>query len=79
MNCPERGTISECKNYNLDLNYMIEETRECVKDCPSTLTHQYSWNNECFTSCEYANNKYELNIEKVESSLECNCQNLWYL
>ena len=79
MHCPILGTISKCKDYSdKNLNYMIEETKQCVEDCPSTLTHQYSWNNECFTSCEYANNKYGLNIEKVESSLECNCQNLWY-
>ena len=55
---------------------MIEETRQCLEECP--IEYKYLFNELCFTSCEYANDKYKFNIETVESSLVCNCQNLWH-
>ena len=79
MHCPAPSdNIKECKNYrpNLNIINMIEETRQCYEECP--VEYQYLWNELCFTSCEYANNKYAFNIETVQNSFLCNCQNLWH-
>ena len=81
MHCPpENSDIKLCKDYkndNIDLPFMIDETNECVKECPEE--YPYYFNNICYTSCEYANSKNPLNIETVENSFECKCQNLWYI
>ena len=77
MHCPGANDgIKECKDYGTELINMIEETRQCLDACP--LEYHYLFNELCFTSCEYANNKYTFNIETEESSLVCNCQNLWH-
>jgi hypothetical protein len=78
MVCPPNdGSIKRCKDHNKGLDFMIDETRQCVKECPSE--YPYYFNNKCYKSCEEANEKYELNIELKESSFECVCQNLWYI
>ena len=76
MICPERGTIVKCSDYNLNIDYMIKDTRECVIKCQGN--NAYSFNKACFPSCESANYKYRLNIEDDGGSFECKCQNLWY-
>ena len=78
MVCPPNdGTIKKCKDHNKGLDFMIDETRQCLKECPSE--YPYYFNNKCYKSCEEANEKYELNIESKESSFECVCPNLWYI
>ena len=82
MHCPPKNNgIETCKDYknreNIDLPFMIEETNECVKECPEE--YPYFFNNKCYPSCEYANEKHLFNIKSVENSFECRCQNLWYI
>ena len=78
INCPPNdGSITRCEDYTeKDFKYYVEETRQCVKECPPE--YPYFFNNKCYTTCEHANDIYGLNIESVESSFECTCQNLWY-
>ena len=77
MHCPPNdNSIKKCKDYaSKDLLYMIDSTRECVKNCPTE--YPFYFNNKCFVSCDYANELYRYNTEKVESSYECRCPNLW--
>ena len=56
---------------------MIEETRQCVNKCPKE--YPYFFNNKCYISCDYANELHRYNIETIDSSYECQCQNLWFI
>ena len=77
MHCPKASDdIKECKFYENGLINMIEETRECKATCPEK--YPYLFNELCFTSCEYADEKYAFHIQKVENSYVCGCQNLWH-
>ena len=77
IHCPANDSgIQKCKDYiNKDLPYMIEATKECVNRCPSE--YPYYFNNICYISCEYANIKYKYNVKSIETSFECQCNNLW--
>ena len=75
MMCPISNT--DCTSYSQNFNFMIKKTLQCVKECP--YNYPYSFNNECFTSCENeAKIEYRLNVKTVEFSYECQCENLWY-
>ena len=80
MHCPDLSeNINRCEDYTgKNINFMIVETRQCVKECPTDFP--YYFNNKCYKSCESATEDYNiLNIEAKESSYECVCQNLWYV
>ena len=77
MHCPARGSISKCSEYNINKDYMIKETRECVDSC--TEGNLYHFNKICYPSCQYANENYLLHIENDGNTFECKCQNLWYI
>ena len=76
MYCPD-NSINRCEDYNNARKYMIDETKECVSQCPTD--YPYYFNNKCYTSCDAANDKYILNIEKINTTYECVCPNLWYI
>ena len=41
IHCPAEGEIKRCIDYNLNINYMVNETKECLHECPSNyLYHQ---------------------------------------
>ena len=58
-----------------DYKYIIKETNECVKSCPTN--YHYSFNLECFESCEIAKSSYQYPVKTVKDSFECRCENLW--
>jgi len=58
-----------------DYKYIIKETKECVKSCPTN--YHYNFNLECFESCENAKSSYQYPVKTVEGSFECSCENLW--
>ena len=73
MHCPaEDSGITRCQKYkeiqNLDLDYMIKETKQCVKECPSEF--HYDFNYECFTSCEEVDTKYLYHVQNIISERE---------
>ena len=79
MFCPPDNTnIKKCRDYiDKDVPYLVEATGQCVKQCPSD--YPYYFNHICYSSCEYANEAYKLNIETVDYSHECHCQNIWQM
>ena len=78
MKCPPINTnIKKCKDYNMNLDFKIDENNQCVKECPKNYI--YYFNNVCYSSCEYAKEKHIINIETVSNSHECKCQNLWHI
>ena len=79
MNCPpDDNSIKTCRDYtNKNLPFMVNITRQCVEKCPNE--YPYFFNHKCYKSCEEANDEYKYNIEKVENSYECRCQNLWII
>jgi hypothetical protein len=58
-----------------DYKYIIKETNECVKSCPTD--YHYNFNLECFESCENAKTSYQYPVKTVKDSFECRCENLW--
>ena len=77
MHCPDSTEeINYCSDYSdLNLEFMIHDTKQCVKQCPSN--YPYYFNQECFTNCEYhANSVY--NYISKRDSYECQCSYLWY-
>ena len=78
MHCPgdDESGIHYCAEYNLDLNlnFMIHDTKQCVDKCPSS--YPYFFNQECFKNCE--NSALEYNYSTKKNSYECQCNNLWY-
>ena len=76
MQCPSSSdSINFCSEYNINLNFMIHETKQCLEKCP--INYPYFFNNECFENCEnHAEPTY--NYIKKEGSYECQCVNLWY-
>ena len=78
ISCPlNDGTIQKCQDYtkansNFKLINMISETKQCVEICPED--YPYYFNNKCYKNCDF-----DYNIEKVENSNKCDCQNLWYI
>ena len=56
--------------------YLIKDTKKCVINCPNSY---FSFNNECFKSCEDAKNTYHYPVKKDKNldSNECICENLW--
>ena len=79
MICPPDNTdVKKCRDYiNKDVPYLVEATGQCVNKCPSD--YPYYFNHICYSSCEYANEAYKLNIETVDYSHECHCQNVWMM
>ena len=79
MYCPPDNTdVKKCRDYiDKDVPYLVEATGQCVKTCPSE--YPYYFNHICYSSCEYANEAYKLNIETVDYSHECHCQNVWMM
>ena len=76
MHCPPDDSIQKCRDYfDKDVPYLVEATGQCVKECPSE--YPYYFNDICYSSCEYANEVYDINIETVEYSYECRCKNIW--
>ena len=54
----------------------MKKTKQCVVACPSD--YSYSFNDECFHSCESAKNEFNLDVIKTsEDSKICKCRNLW--
>ena len=79
MMCPARpNSIEDCLYYNSPtIEFMIKETKQCLNECP--IEYPYSFNRECFTSCEnHAKSKYLYNVKKVGNSFECQCVSLWH-
>ena len=74
MNCPD-DSIKKCRDFERNVPFMIDSTRQCVEECPPE--YPYYFNHRCFTSCESANEIHQYNVEKVEGSYECGCPNLW--
>ena len=78
MSCPVNdGNIKKCRDYtevisDFKLLYMIPSTKQCVENCPPELP--YYFNEKCYENCNF-----DINIEAVENSYECRCQNLWYI
>ena len=81
MSCPvNNDNIKKCRDYTKEteigptfkLLYMIPSTKQCVENCPSDLP--YYFNDICYENCDF-----DINIEAVENSYECSCQNLWYI
>ena len=77
MHCPpDDNSIKKCRDYtDKNLPFMVNITRQCVEKCPNE--YPYYFNHKCYKSCEEANEEYKYNIETVENSYECRCQNLW--
>jgi len=76
MHCPPDDSIQKCRDYaGQDVPYLVEETGQCVKKCPTD--YPYYYNDICYSSCEYANEVLDINIETVEYSYECRCKNIW--
>ena len=79
MHCPgtegSESGLQYCAEYNLDLNFMIHDTKQCVEKCPSN--YPYFFNQECFKNCE--NSALEYNYSTKKNSYECQCEYLWYI
>ena len=75
--CPEDGSINSCSDFSgFSFNYIVKTTRQCVVSCPSD--YSYSFNDECFNSCENeANAIYNFNVKTNGNSKKCICNNLW--
>ena len=74
--CPSDEKTS-CKEFTgKNFNYLVKKTKQCVVACPSD--YSYSFNDECFHSCESAKNEFNLDVIKTsEDSKICKCRNLW--
>ena len=76
--CPSER-ITDCSYYtnpHPTFDFMVRSTKQCVNECP--INYPYSFNKECFSSCENeAKSKYLYNVKKVGTSYECQCINLW--
>ena len=76
MKCPSHGSIiNDCTTYS-GLDYMNQDTLECIEMCP--YDHPYYFNQICLVNCENAIYSNYYNVKAVESSFECQCINLWY-
>ena len=60
----------------LKYNYIIKDTKECVKICPFDYK---TFNNECFKSCEDVEDIYHYPVKdpSTSDSKECECANIW--
>ena len=77
--CPDDSNKKEfCKDfteYDEKLNFLVKSTKQCVTSCPSD--YPYSFNDECFHSCEEANSIFLYNVKQEGDSTICICNNLW--
>ena len=77
--CPEDSNKKElCQDFtdtDEKLNFLVGSTKQCVTSCPSD--YPFSFNDECFRSCEEAKLKFLYDIEQDGDSTICICNNLW--
>ena len=74
----ETKTTCDVLNGIFDYKYIVYPTKECVSSCPKYF--KYSFNDQCFASCDEANALLNYVSEKQklkEDSNTCICSNLW--
>jgi len=73
----DKETKDTCNNFRNSYKYLIYETKECVQKCPDDL--RYYFNNKCFSSCDIAKEKLEMDIIKnqTDNEYECICSGFW--
>ena len=67
--CDAENNGKECQDLNIDLNYTVVKTKQCVSSCKGD--YQYFFNKKCYYNCS------EANLVKDENSNECKCKEKW--
>ena len=65
----ENDNNQECKDLNMNLDYTVIRTKQCVSLCKGD--YKYFFNKECYYDCG------EVNMIKDEKSNECKCKEKW--
>ena len=73
IECTTSTEVQECLEHSF--RFLIKDTNQCINSCP--VDYPFSFNNECFKTCEEANHNYQYPIKEKEGSYECICDNLW--